>query len=160
MEWVQVCSDPILKNLPYKIELNEWGKIVMSPVSIKHILYQEKIAEWLRKLLKQGKALQEFPVQITDTQSVKVADVVWISEEILNQVSDQFASPIAPEICIEVISPDNTQTEMLEKKDLYFRSGATEFWICHENGKLEFFNANGAIDQSIMVPEFPDQIQI
>lgn len=34
MEWSKVCEDKILQNLPYKIELSEWGNIVMSPVSI------------------------------------------------------------------------------------------------------------------------------
>ena len=31
MNWQEICNDPLLRELPYKIELNEWGKIVMSP---------------------------------------------------------------------------------------------------------------------------------
>lgn len=31
MNWEEVCADPVLKNLPYKIELNKWGNIVMTP---------------------------------------------------------------------------------------------------------------------------------
>jgi hypothetical protein len=33
MEWIEVLADPVLRDLPYKIELNEYGKIVMSPAS-------------------------------------------------------------------------------------------------------------------------------
>lgn len=33
MEWASVISNPLLQNLPFKIELNKWGKILMSPAS-------------------------------------------------------------------------------------------------------------------------------
>jgi len=31
LRWAEVCRDASLENLPYKIELNAWGKIEMSP---------------------------------------------------------------------------------------------------------------------------------
>ena len=33
MRWTEVCNDPALRSLPYKIELNAWGKIEISPAS-------------------------------------------------------------------------------------------------------------------------------
>jgi len=36
MEWAEVLSDPALKNLPFKIELNKFGKLLMSPASNQH----------------------------------------------------------------------------------------------------------------------------
>ena len=30
MQWAEVLRDPSLQDLPYKIELNEWGQVVMS----------------------------------------------------------------------------------------------------------------------------------
>jgi len=33
MNWQEVCEIPQLKNLPFKIELNEYGRIVMPPAS-------------------------------------------------------------------------------------------------------------------------------
>jgi hypothetical protein len=38
MNWSQVCADPRLANLPYKIELDKTGKIIMSPAGKKHSL--------------------------------------------------------------------------------------------------------------------------
>lgn len=160
MEWGEVCADPNLKDLPYKIELDEWGNIVMSPVSIKHILYQDKLAELLRTFLSEGKALQEFPIQVPNSERVKVADVVWISLTDLAQVSKHFASPIAPEICIEVIFPENTEKETQLKKEIYFESGAQEFWVCDENGTMQFFDVNGDLPTSKRLPQFPNQIEI
>jgi hypothetical protein len=36
MRWEEVCADRQLQDLPFKIELNKWGQIVVSPVKIKH----------------------------------------------------------------------------------------------------------------------------
>lgn len=160
MRWEQVCNDPHLSDLPYKIELNEWGKIIMSPVSIRHIRYQKHIAKLLEKLLQGGEALQEFPVQILDSESVKVADVVWIAQATLKKVAGEFASPIAPEICVEVVSPGNTKKEMLEKKQCYFATGAQEFWICDDAGAMTFFDPRGKLKRSKLVPNFPKHIEI
>jgi len=33
MDWSAVIKNPFLKNLPFKIELNKWGQILMSPAS-------------------------------------------------------------------------------------------------------------------------------
>ncbi len=44
MQWQDVINDPCLQNLPYKIELNEWGQIIMTPASNKHGYYQAEIA--------------------------------------------------------------------------------------------------------------------
>jgi len=30
MEWAEVVDNPLLQDLPFKIELNKWGKILMS----------------------------------------------------------------------------------------------------------------------------------
>ena len=44
----------------------------------------------------------------------------------------------APEICVEVLSPSNSEPEMNEKRALYFEAGAHEVWICDLDGKMEF----------------------
>ena len=36
MERAEVIEDPFLKDLPFKIELNKWGQILVSPISINH----------------------------------------------------------------------------------------------------------------------------
>lgn len=40
MRWEEVCKHKQLQDLPFKIELNEWGQIVMNPVKIKHLSSQ------------------------------------------------------------------------------------------------------------------------
>jgi len=158
MNWAQVCSEPNLQNLPYKIELNQWEQIVMSPASIKHVMFQDRIAEWLKFLCKQGKTLQEFPVDTSE--NVKAPDVIWMSDERFEQVKDQISSPIAPEICVELMSPGNTKTHMLDKGKLYFKAGAQEVWLCDQNGVIEFYAPTGQIERSAISPDFPRKIDI
>ena len=33
MDWLEVCQNKALQDLPFKIELNEWGQITMTPAS-------------------------------------------------------------------------------------------------------------------------------
>ena len=37
MQWQDICDDKLLQDLPYKVELNQWGQIVMSPRKVKQI---------------------------------------------------------------------------------------------------------------------------
>ncbi|MCP4104532.1 MAG: hypothetical protein GY749_03190 [Desulfobacteraceae bacterium] len=54
MNWQQVCEHPNLENLPFKIELNERGQIIMSPVKVIHSAYQGRIEYILRTLFAQA----------------------------------------------------------------------------------------------------------
>ena len=157
MKWEEVCEDQQLQNLPFKIELNKWGQIVMSPVKIKHSFYQGRIQRLLESLLQTGEVMPECAINTSD--GVKVADVVWCSDERFDQIQDEVSASIAPEICIEVKSIGNTLEEMEFKKKLYFEAQAMEVWICNEQGEITFYNQQNELTQSLLVPYFPTQIK-
>ncbi len=48
-QWQALIDSPYLQDLPFKFELNKWGKIEMSPASNKHGLLQITIAPELAK---------------------------------------------------------------------------------------------------------------
>ena len=157
MQWQEVCEHSSLQNLPFKIELNEYGNIIMSPVRVAHSAFQSEISFILRSLLKEGRALTE--CAISTSKGTKVADVAWASSEVFKQIQHQTECSIAPEICIEVISSSNSTQEMNEKRELYFESGAQEFWLCDKQGNISFFHLQkGQINQSEFVPDFPKKI--
>jgi hypothetical protein len=58
MDWQPVCEHPSLRNLPFKIELNELGKIILSLLKVAHSLYQGKLTRLLYQHLQQGKIKQ------------------------------------------------------------------------------------------------------
>jgi hypothetical protein len=47
MTWQAICDNPFLRDLPFKIETNEWGQIVTSPASNRHGWLQVEIARLL-----------------------------------------------------------------------------------------------------------------
>ena len=156
MRWQEVCDDPYLKNLPYKIELNEYGKILMSPQKVYHSAFQGRLSYLLQSLIKTGETLSE--CAITTPKGTKVADVAWASNERFAVIKNETACSIAPEICIEIISGSNSNKEMEEKKALYFSQGAEEFWLCDEAGHMDFYNPQGQLHQSTIVPDFPREV--
>ena len=154
MNWQEICADKALQDISYKIELNRWGQIVMSPAKNKHSVYQGVI----QSIVKEGLTYPKCPIQTED--NVKVADVVWISRERYQQIKNDDVCSIAPEICIEIKSFSNTLEEMKFKKELYFKAGAEEFWLCNESGEMSFFNSDGQIINSVIVPSFPASIEL
>ena len=141
MSWQEVCDNPKLQNLPFKIELNNQGQILMIPVKVYYSLFQGKIRGLLYSNLTGGDVLVE--CAISAKKGTKVADVAWASKERLKVIRNEVECSIAPEICIEIMSSANTKKEMINKRKLYFTNGATEVWVCDENGTFEFFTKTG-----------------
>ena len=77
LTWEALCKDPNLHDLPYKIETNDRGQIVMSPVFAEHSFYQSELVERLADLLPEGRTAVEFAVRTA--KGTKVADVAWLS---------------------------------------------------------------------------------
>lgn len=146
MQWADVLQDPSLRNLPYKIELNEWGQIVMSLASNQHGIYQGDMVWILRNHMDHGKVVSECSVA-TDV-GIKVADVAWCSDDFLRKYGVETPFRQAPEICVEIISPTNSMQQMQHKFDLYFQRGAKECWLVGEDGQVRFFDREGERQKS------------
>lgn len=158
MNWQDVCEIPQLNDLPFKVELNGYGQIVMSPVKVDHSAFKGEIIRLLYALLHHGRVLVECAVKTP--RGTKVADVAWLSEEryLLNRHKTEC--DIAPEICIEVVSFSNTAQEMEEKRALYVQQGAQEVWVCDERGNVRFYYGCEQHEHSSLVPDFPNKVRI
>lgn len=154
MTWQEVLERKELQDLPFKIELNEKGKVEMSPATNVHGYLQSEIAGLLRDFLKRkGQVATE--CSVLTSEGVKVADVAWTSKEFREEFGNVTPFPHAPEICVEIISPSNSTKEILEKIGLYIAAGAKEVWTCNLEGEMRFYDSQGAVLQSRRVPEFP-----
>lgn len=132
-QWADVMANPYLKNLPFKIELNRWGRIEMSPASNQHGLMQVDLATELRQSRPGGRVLVECSIQTSD--GVRVADVAWVSNERLAGFAGATPYPGAPELCVEIMSPSHSRAEMHMKAGLYLEAGAKEVWIITPQGE-------------------------
>lgn len=158
MSWTDVCQDTVLKDLPYKIQTDKWGNILMSPATNEHGIYQAKIVALISKLVDKGTIISGCSVQTSE--GVKVADVAWVSERFMKNNRGKNPFDEAPEVCIEILSPSNTGMEMEEKKELYFARGAKEFWVCDKEGAIKFYKNTGLLEHSNIIAGFPGTISV
>jgi len=141
LRWAEVMRDPALQDLPYKIELNARGKIEMSPASNVHGRFQARLTIELGTQLSGGEPITECSI-LTEI-GVRVPDVAWASAEFLRQHGTSTPFPVAPEICVEITSPSNSDDEIQEKIQAYLNAGAKEVWVVAEDGRISYHDGDG-----------------
>ena len=153
MTWADVIAHPQLQDLPFKIELNRWGRIEMSPASNQHGMVQSDVAAELRGR-PGGKVITECSVQTSD--GVRVADAAWISDARLAQMGTVTPFPRAPELCVEIVSPSNSWAAMQIKAGLYLEAGAQEVWIQTLDGQRTVIKPPEPADASMRQAAAPE----
>ena len=160
--WEKLCVDQFYANLDHRIETDANGNVIMSPPpAFDHSERQGKILQLLfQHAPDKGSALPESPVSTSG--GVKAVDAIWISNDRREKAVKGKLLAIAPEICIEVISPSNTRAEIDEKRRLYFEAGADEVWICGIDSSMRFYIATDPEGKpqphSPLCPQFPVKI--
>ena len=150
MNWQQAIANPFLKNLPFKVELNKFGQVLMSPVGNIHGIIKGEVSYSVRQRMKKGTAIMECAIKTSD--GVKVADVAWASEEFMLVHGKESPFKAAPELCVEIFSPGNSKKEIEYKTELYFAQGALEVWIVTDKRKLTFHGPEGGMKASRLIP--------
>jgi Uma2 family endonuclease len=146
MDWAEVVDNPLLQDLPFKIELNKWGKILMSPASNNHGRLQFDVGTSINRAKQSGKIIMECSIQTSE--GVKVADVAWASDDFIAKHGFETPYQFAPEICVEIVSPSNSKSEMEEKISLYLAQGAKEVWLCNQQGEISYYSHAGRLEKS------------
>ncbi|HLE65557.1 MAG TPA: Uma2 family endonuclease [Burkholderiales bacterium] len=140
-----LCADPRFANLPGKIELDVWGRILMSPATNYHGMLQVRLGQRLASL--GGQAFSE--ASVVTSIGLLVADLAWASPEFMRAHGTETPFTQAPALCIEIASPSNSLKELHEKVDAYLAAGATEVWIVFPQSKrFEFFGKGGLVQRS------------
>ena len=142
--WAELLADACFARFEGRIETDRYGHVVMNPPPAPHHgSLQSRIAYLLQIHLAHGRVLTECPISTAD--GVKAADVAWASPEAMRELGDRVCFPRAPEVCVEVLSPSNTDAEIREKAALYFDAGAKEVWICADSGAMTFLQFTDGI---------------
>jgi Uma2 family endonuclease len=156
--WTEILADPELARLPYRIETDQHGYLLMSPPPAPlHGHRQIHIGVLLSRFLPDGHTLSECPV--STAAGVKAVDVAWLAPGRPENIAQLTLFERAPEICVEILSPSNSASEIDAKRALYFDAGATEVWICALDGSISFFSPpHQQLPTSSICPDFPAQI--
>ena len=153
MTWEEAIESSSLEDLPFKVELNADGNLVLSGVWNWHGGLQAEVGIRLSELMSHGKAAMEIGVRTRD--NVKVADVAWFTNEHWNAVKEDAYCATAPAICIEVACGGSPAGSFERKLPLYFEAGAKEVWFCDRMGNITFHTPAGQVPASPMCPDFP-----
>jgi Uma2 family endonuclease len=159
--WTELIADPELAKFEGRVETDRHGHIITSPPPApSHGSLQARITSLLDRLMTTGRVLTECPISTAD--GVKAADVAWASVERLRALGNRACFLDAPEICVEILSPGNTDAEIHEKTELYFDAGAKEVWICAASGTMSFLShpTKSPLSKSGLCPEFPKKVKL
>ena len=159
--WKELLADRELAKVEGRIETDRHGQILMSPPPApRHGSFQSEIAYLLRRLMTGGRVLTECPISTAD--GVRAADVAWASPERLRELGNRACFPRSPELCVEVLSPGNTEAEIQDKVALYLDAGAREVWLCDTLGAMKFLASATAraLRKSALCPDFPRRVEL
>jgi len=144
--WQALCNDPTFADVAGKIELTEWGEILMSPVGKQHGLLAARVAQVLERALG-GRTLVE--VGVATAIGVRAPDVAWCSDAFLAAHPEDMPLSSAPEICVEIASASNPLPKLREKAAAYVNAGAVEAWILFpETRQSEIYGKSGRLGAS------------
>lgn len=157
-QWRKVTADPTLDGLPYKVETNPQGQLVLSPHRNLHSDLQSALFRLLQEYAPDGHISVEYA--LATPHGVKAPEVVWMSSGRRDEMRETGdPSTLAPELCVEIMSESNTEEEMHEKRAIYREIGAEEVWIVGEDGEIRFFG-DEALGHSMIASECPGTVEV
>jgi Uma2 family endonuclease len=125
-EFVAWCDEDV------KAEWVDGEVIIMSPASLKHVV----IANWLIRVM--GDFVEdrdlglilgtEFMVRFGRQRRRRVPDILFIAKERLGLLRENHFEG-APDLAMEIISPDSRERDRRDKFADYQKAGVCEYWI-------------------------------
>ncbi|WGZ95246.1 MAG: Uma2 family endonuclease [Candidatus Thiothrix putei] len=119
----------------------------MPPTGYEHGETESDIAFHLKSFLRQHKLGKVMTGEVgifirRNPDSIRAADVLFISHERLQQVQSKSYLDVAPELVVEVLSPHDSWVDMAEKLEEYFAIGVLQVWFANPRNKtLQVFTS-------------------
>ena len=118
-----------------RCELVEGRIVYMSPTGYKHADYESNFDEHLKTFVKQKKLGKVFVGEVgiyihRDPDTVRGADVAFVSNERYSKRSQESGFlDVAPDLVVEIMSPDDRWSEVKQKLREYFSVGVKVVWV-------------------------------
>jgi Uma2 family endonuclease len=111
-------------------ELHHGEIITLTRPKLKHSLIQTNLLFLLKPLADSAAHISmEVTFRPLPDHELWAADVAYLSAERFRQSDPEGNIEGAPDLVIEVLSPSNTVTEMLDRERICLANGAREFWL-------------------------------
>src|SRR5688572_2246510 len=168
----KVWTEPELEALPEDGYIHEVvnGELVMSP---KNNFYHGRIATRLLFALEAFNRQHRLGVVLDSStgfwmynRNCRAPDVSFITKERLDRLgfrpSEKRFFPGAPDLAVEILSPNNSRTEIDERLKDFFGSGTQIAWVvnpeqeclevCHAPEKRRLIGSGGFLDGEHLLP--------
>lgn len=111
-----------------RLELRQGEPVFVPPARLKHVIKQDRLRALLEQAVgSQYMALVECGFRVGN--NYRIPDVAVLSRERVEATDPDGILVGAPELVIEILSPSNRDSEMIEKEALCLENGAREFWV-------------------------------
>ena len=112
-------------------ELHHGELVEMAPAKWQHTKIQKRLVRLAEAAIDGAEfdADKEFPFRPLPEHEVWIADVAVFSLAVGNRTGDHEYYSGVPAIVIEVLSPSNTASEMLDREQMCLADGGQEFWL-------------------------------
>jgi Uma2 family endonuclease len=125
-----------------RYELHHGELINMAFPEHRHQRAQWMIRRLLESAMRDGVVKEELAYRPVPEHECWAADVAYLSDARWNSIDRWLLG--APDLVVEVLSPSNTATEILDKKEMCLKNGAREFWLVDLDHRLvEVSTPNG-----------------
>lgn len=117
--------------------------IPMAPTGYLHGIVEAKLAHLLGDFVRTHQLGEVMTGEVgiytrREPDTVRAADLIFISHQRLATVNSQNFLDVAPELVGEVLSPGDRWSQVAEKLDEYFEIGVTSVWIADPRRKQVF----------------------
>ena len=106
----------------------EHGRIAQW-VATQLTLYQQQIRQYLGEVVVEA----GFVIRYPDSESVRAPDVAFIRKERLPDPCPRTFAEFAPDLVVEVISPNDAYSTIREKVEEWLRAGVAVVWVVDPN---------------------------
>ncbi len=125
-------------------ELIEGRIVPMSPTGAKHAICELNFGESLKGFVRQHKLGKVMVGEVgiytrRNPDTVRAADVAFISNERYARLTREGGFlEIAPELVVEILSPDDRMSDMMRKLREYFDAGVKLVWVADPETKTVY----------------------
>jgi Uma2 family endonuclease len=147
-------------------ELDEGELIIMPPPRWRHGIVQAAVAEALRQAARKsrmGLVVTETGFRITP-DTVFGPDVAFVHADRQSEIPEDQYCEFAPDLAVEILSPDDTAARMQRKVAKYLAAGTRTVWVMdpgamtitvyEKSGSFRTLTAADSIDAPTLIPGF------
>lgn len=152
-----------------RCELVEGRLVKMGPTGWRHGKFEWRFGDALGDFVEEHNLGEVLVGEVglytqRNPDTVRGADVIYISNERLAQVKSSSFLDVTPELIVEIMSPDDRWTEVKQKLKEYFSIGVNLVWVADPSDKtvsvysslteVQIFGENDSLTGDDILPGF------